>query len=148
MSSKGPRRDIVAPDRWRDRAADLLLLSGCAVGPDFHAPAAPDNAGYTKEPLPPQTASTRVLGGEAQRFVPGGDLSGDWWTLFRSRPLNEMIDQALRANPDLQAAQAALRQANEDVYAGQGALFPKLSANAQAERDADFRCRVRRTEPE
>lgn len=134
MSSKGPRRDIVAPDRWRDRAADLLLLSGCAVGPDFHAPAAPDNAGYTKEPLPPQTASTRVLGGEAQRFVPGGDLSGDWWTLFRSRPLNEMIDQALRANPDLQAAQAALRQANEDVYAGQGSLFPKLSANAQAER--------------
>ncbi len=112
----------------------LLLLSGCAVGPDFHAPAAPDNAGYTKEPLPPQTASTRVLGGEAQRFVPGGDLSGDWWTLFRSRPLNEMIDQALRANPDLQAAQAALRQANEDVYAGQGSLFPKLSANAQAER--------------
>ncbi len=112
----------------------LLLLSGCAVGPDFHAPAAPDNAGYSKEPLPPQTASTRVLGGEAQRFVPGGDLSGDWWTLFRSRPLNEMIDQALRANPDLQAAQAALRQANEDVYAGQGSLFPKLSANAQAER--------------
>lgn len=112
----------------------LLLLSGCEVGPDFHSPAAPGNAGYTKEPLPPQTATTRVQGGEAQRFVPGGDLSGDWWSLFRSRPLNEMIDQALRANPDLQAAQAALREANEDVYAGQGSLFPKLSANAQAER--------------
>jgi len=112
----------------------LLLLSGCEVGPDFHSPAAPDNAGYTKGPLQPQTASTQVQGGEAQRFVPGGDLSGDWWSLFRSRPLNEMIDQALRANPDLQAAQAALREANEDAYAGQGSLFPKLSANAQAER--------------
>ena len=112
----------------------LLLLSGCEVGPDFHAPAAPGNAGYTKGPLQPQTASTQVQGGEAQRFVPGGDLSGDWWSLFRSRPLNEMIDQALRANPDLQAAQAALREANEDAYAGQGSLFPKLSANAQAER--------------
>ncbi|HVC59930.1 MAG TPA: efflux transporter outer membrane subunit [Acetobacteraceae bacterium] len=116
-------------------ALPILLLSGCAVGPDFHPPAAPKHAGYTKEPLQPQTAATALPGGAAQRFVPGGTLSGAWWTLFRSRPLNHLIDQALRANPDLQAAQAALREANENVYAGQGAFFPRLGANAQVERE-------------
>jgi NodT family efflux transporter outer membrane factor (OMF) lipoprotein len=113
----------------------LLLLSGCEVGPDFHRPDAPKQADYTSAPLQPQTAATAVLGGEAQRFAPGGDLSGAWWTLFRSRPLNDLIDQALRANPDLQAAQAALREANENVYAGQGAFFPQLGANAQLARE-------------
>jgi NodT family efflux transporter outer membrane factor (OMF) lipoprotein len=113
----------------------LVLLAGCEVGPDFHRPDAPKDAGYTKEPLQPQTAGTAVAGGEAQHFVPGGDLSGAWWTLFRSRPLNDLIDQALRANPDLQAAQAALREANENVYAGQGALFPTVGVNTQAERE-------------
>lgn len=113
----------------------LLLLTGCEVGPDFHPPAPPNQAGYTREPLQIATLATAVPGGEAQRFVPGGDLSGDWWTLFHSQPLNGLIDQALRGNPDLQAAQAALREANENAYAGQGALFPTLSGNAQAERE-------------
>ena len=49
-----------------------------------------------------------------------------------------LIAQSLAANPDLLAAQAALRQANENVYAGQGALFPTVSANAQAARPSDY----------
>ena len=114
--------------------ATALLCAGCTVGPDFHPPAAPSDAGYGSAPLRP-TAAANARGGEAQRFVPGGDLSGDWWALFRSHPLNDLIDQALRANPDLQAAQASLRQANENLYAGQGALFPTLGASAQAARD-------------
>jgi NodT family efflux transporter outer membrane factor (OMF) lipoprotein len=113
----------------------LLLLPGCEVGPDFQHPAAPKDAGYSSEKLPPTTDATAVHGGESQRFVPGGDLSGEWWTLFQSRPLNRMIDEALQANPDLQAAQAALREAKENVYAGQGALFPSVSANVQPERE-------------
>jgi NodT family efflux transporter outer membrane factor (OMF) lipoprotein len=117
--------------RVRPVLAALLLLSGCEVGPDFARPAAPTDAGYTKETLRPETEATSVPGGDAQRFVPGGDLSGAWWSLFRSRPLNDLIDQALRANPDLQAAQAALRQANENVYAGQASFFPTVGASAQ-----------------
>jgi NodT family efflux transporter outer membrane factor (OMF) lipoprotein len=113
----------------------LPWLAGCAVGPDFHPPAAPQDAGYSRGPLPSGTSATAMAGGEAQRFVPGGDLSGAWWTLFRSPPLTALVDQALQANPDIQAAQAALRQANENVYAGQGALFPKLGVNAQVQRE-------------
>jgi NodT family efflux transporter outer membrane factor (OMF) lipoprotein len=114
--------------------AVALLCAGCAVGPNFHPPAAPKDAGYSSTPLTPTTAAN-VRGGAAQRFVPGGDLSGEWWALFQSRPLNDLIDQALRGNPDLQAAQASLRQANENFYAGQGSLFPTASVNAQAAKE-------------
>ena len=114
--------------------AIALACAGCTVGPDFHPPAAPKDAGYSSTALA-VTASARARGGEAQRFLPGGDLSGEWWTLFRSHLLNGLIDQALGANPDLQAAQAALREANENLYAGQGSLFPTLAFNAQTARD-------------
>jgi NodT family efflux transporter outer membrane factor (OMF) lipoprotein len=113
----------------------LLLLGGCEVGPDFKHPSPPDVAGYTKEPLPAATAATAVQGGEAQRFVQSLDIPGQWWALFHSQPLNQLIEQALRNNPDLDAARAALRTANENVYAGQGGLFPTVGANGQAERE-------------
>jgi NodT family efflux transporter outer membrane factor (OMF) lipoprotein len=113
----------------------LLVLSGCAVGPNFHPPAAPKDAGYTSGQLPAQTASSPVLGGHAQFFQPGADLTGEWWTLFHSTSLDRLIDDALRANPDLVAAQAALREANENVYAEQGALFPAVGLSLQPERE-------------
>src|SRR6266481_6854058 len=100
-----------------------FLLSACAVGPDFERPAAPEVAGYTLEPLARQTSSTDVMGGEAQHFVQGLDIPGQWWTLFHSEALNSLIEQALRNNPTLPAAQAALGQAWENVYAAQGAFF-------------------------
>ena len=99
-------------------------LTGCAVGPNFEQPAAPDVAGYTAQPLAAQTSSADVKGGEAQRFVQGLDIPGQWWTLFHSEPLNTLVGQALRNNPTLPAAEAALRQAWENVYAAQGAFFP------------------------
>jgi NodT family efflux transporter outer membrane factor (OMF) lipoprotein len=112
----------------------LLGLGACTVGPDFERPAAPTDTGYTPEPLATQTASVKMRGGDAQHFLADRDIPGDWWTLFRSRPLNQLIGQALKANPDLDAAQAALRQAQENVYAEQGALFPQASFNFQAEK--------------
>ena len=82
-----------------------------------------------QQPLPAQTASVEVKGGEAQRFVQDMDIPGQWWTLFHSKPLNDLIEQALKANPDLEAAQAALRGAWENVYAQQGAFFPSVDAS-------------------
>ena len=92
-------------------------LSGCTVGPDFLRPAPPDVEGYTAEPLPAQTASADVGGGAAQKFITGQDIPGQWWELFHSKPLTDLVGEALRANPDLAAAHAALRQARENVYA-------------------------------
>jgi len=105
-------------------ATTALLGSACAVGPDFERPAAPDVGGYTSAPLAQQTASAEVKGGEAQHFVQALDIPGQWWTLFHSEALNTLIEEALKNNPTLPAAEAALRQAWENVYAAEGAFFP------------------------
>jgi len=113
----------------------LILVSGCAVGPDFERPAAPDVEGYTPEPLAQQTASAEVAGGETQRLVQGLDIPGQWWALFHSEALNALIEQALKNNPTLPAARAALGQAWENVYAAQGAFFPTAVASYSASRN-------------
>ena len=112
----------------------LLGLAACAVGPDFHSPAAPQGAGYTPEAPVNPVSTAHTLAGAPQRFEPGQDLPGDWWKLFQSPTLDALVKRALAANPDLDAAQAALRQARENLYAGQGALFPNANVSFQPER--------------
>jgi NodT family efflux transporter outer membrane factor (OMF) lipoprotein len=112
----------------------LSLMAGCAVGPDFKRPAAPDVSDYTASPLSTTVATTNVAGGEAQRFGEGSDIAGDWWTLFHSKPLNELIERSLTNNPDLNAAQAALSAARENVLAQRGSYFPSVTAGFSASR--------------
>jgi len=104
------------------------------VGPKFKKPAAPDVSGYTPAPIKTTTATPNVAGGEAQHLAEGGDIPGDWWTLFHSRPLNDLIERALKANPDLKAAQAALLAARENVLAQRGAYYPSVSGSFSATR--------------
>jgi NodT family efflux transporter outer membrane factor (OMF) lipoprotein len=108
-------------------------IGGCTVGPDFQRPST-DVMGYTASPLPPMTASADTIGGDAQRFLAEADVPGQWWTLFRSDTVNMLVDQALKNNADIQAAQAALRQAHENYVAQQGALFPQINAGGSATR--------------
>ena len=115
-------------------AITSLIVAGCAVGPDFHRPAAPDVKGYTPQPLVKQTATANTAGGQAQQFLEGQDIPGQWWTLFHSESLNALVGKALNANPDLAAAQAALRQAQENVYAAEGTLFPSVNADGSGAR--------------
>jgi NodT family efflux transporter outer membrane factor (OMF) lipoprotein len=105
------------------------------VGPDYQPPAAPQTSGYSPVPLP--NATLPAPGGEAQtqRFISDMDIPGEWWTLFHSEPLNELVRSALAHNPDLAAAQAALRAANQNLYAREGGLFPSAGLNLQAERE-------------
>ncbi|GJD42513.1 Antibiotic efflux pump outer membrane protein ArpC [Methylobacterium cerastii] len=121
------------------RAAALaasLSLSACAVGPNYIAPEDPPVARYTKEPLANPSAADKVAtrqGGSAdQSFVSGADIPGQWWTLFRSKALNRLVEEALANNPNLEAAQASLRIAQQNVLAQKGTLYPSLSANPQA----------------
>jgi outer membrane protein TolC len=110
-------------------ALAAIFVSGCAVGPDFKVPAAPDTTGYTKGALPARTASTDTALGEAQRFEKQKDISATWWQLFHSRALNSLIEKSLEANPSLQSAIAALRVAKFGVYAQEGHYFPTVQAN-------------------
>ncbi|HLZ68161.1 MAG TPA: efflux transporter outer membrane subunit [Aliidongia sp.] len=115
-------------------SATLALVAGCAVGPDFEAPPAPTDAGYSADPLPKETVSSSVAGGNAQRLVDGLDIPGQWWSLYHSEPLNKLVETALKANPDLDAAQAALREARENVLAGDGALYPTVTGSLSGSR--------------
>ncbi|HXS72718.1 MAG TPA: efflux transporter outer membrane subunit [Rhodanobacteraceae bacterium] len=117
--------------------ACVLPLAGCAVGPNFKKPAAPDVSGYTAQPLQATSATAQVAGGESQRFDVGADLSGDWWTLFHSRRLNALIGEALANNHDLKAAQAALTVAHENTLAQRGAYYPSIDAGLSASRQHD-----------
>jgi NodT family efflux transporter outer membrane factor (OMF) lipoprotein len=114
--------------------AGATALPGCAVGPSFHTPAPPAAAGYMTRPLPQSTASADVPGGDAQRFVAGEDVDFRWWRAFGSEALNSLVEESFRANPSVPAAQAALRQAQEEVYAQRGYFYPSVAANYAFER--------------
>jgi len=102
-------------------------LVGCTLGPDFLRPAPPAVTGYTATPLPPETVSADTIAGDAQRFLQDTDVPGQWWTLFRSPVLDGLVEQALRANPDIDAAQASVRQAHNNYLAQAGSFFPQVS---------------------
>jgi NodT family efflux transporter outer membrane factor (OMF) lipoprotein len=112
-----------------------LLLSACAVGPNFHAPAPPATEGYAPGELPKSTASTGVVGGESQRFLSGQDLPGEWWSLFGSAALDQLITQAMANYPDISAQQAALREARENVRAEAGVFLPSATGTGLADRE-------------
>jgi NodT family efflux transporter outer membrane factor (OMF) lipoprotein len=116
-----------------------LSLDGCAVGPDFQRPVAPEQAGYAEKPLPQQIpAATAEPGGEAQQLRTGSDLAQDWWKLFQSEPLTRLIESALQENATLAAATASLRQAQEILAANRGNLLvPGVNAQAGFARDRE-----------
>ncbi|MGH8269171.1 MAG: efflux transporter outer membrane subunit, partial [Steroidobacteraceae bacterium] len=112
-----------------------LLAAGCAAGPNFEPPPTPRTAGYTAQSLAATAATPGDSAGAAQRLQPGADIPADWWRLFHSRSLDALVAAALKSNPSLQAAQAALRVAREDVLAQRGAYFPAVSAGMSASRN-------------
>jgi NodT family efflux transporter outer membrane factor (OMF) lipoprotein len=113
----------------------IWLVGGCTVGPDFARPEPPTIDRLTQGALLPQTTAPPGVGRSAQHFDVGRDIPGEWWTLFRSPPLDALIRQALAASPSLAAAQAALRQARELRRAGEGAFFPLVQAGFVASRN-------------
>src|SRR5260221_6067981 len=115
--------------------AAIALLSACTVGPDFERPEPPNVDRYTADPLPRATESARVEKGEAQHFLAGRDLPGEWWNLFRSPALDALITDAVKASPNLKAAEAALHQAREMRLAGEGAFFPLVQGSFNASRN-------------
>jgi NodT family efflux transporter outer membrane factor (OMF) lipoprotein len=114
--------------------SSVALTASCAVGPRYHRPEAPANAGYAPAPLPQTSASAPIHGGEVQRLISDRDIPFEWWQLFQSPALNALVERAFRANPTIAAAQAALAQAQELVYAQRGYFFPTIGANYDFER--------------
>ena len=124
-------------DRRPSRVAGLAMafaLAGCAVGRDFVPIPTPENVSFSADAKMTGTVSSPGPNGVAQKFEEGRDIPGDWWTVFHSRRMNDLITRSLAANPGLQASQAALRQAEENLRAQRGTLFPTIDANESATR--------------
>ena len=115
-------------------AATAIMFAGCAVGPDFLPPQPPAAGSYTATTLPEATAGTPGSAGAPQRFIPGQEIPGDWWTLFHSEGLDRLIRQALAKSPTLALAQAMILEARENRRAQFGELFPGVDANLSASR--------------
>jgi len=110
--------------------AIVVSLAGCAVGPNFNPAAVPDVDGYVPGKLAspnPGNDAPRVQG---QHFVTGADVSARWWAAFQSRPLNELIKLAVDHNPNLQAAEAAIKVAQYNAYAQRGLFLPQVTGNS------------------
>ena len=114
-----------------------VLLLGCTVGPDYRSAPPPAVDRFTETALPEATAQATVPGGAAQRFVAGQDIARDWWTAFHAPKIDALVAQALAANPDLAAAQASLREAQQNMRAEQGALLPKVTGAVSAQRQRE-----------
>jgi NodT family efflux transporter outer membrane factor (OMF) lipoprotein len=104
---------------------------GCAVGPDFVRPEPPPIERYTQGIEP---TTTIPVEGKAQRFEKGAAVVADWWRLFNSSKLDDMIKEAVANNQTLQAAQARLRQSQDNLRAGYGVFYPQLDAGFDAAR--------------
>ncbi|MBN3767212.1 efflux transporter outer membrane subunit [Burkholderia sp. Ac-20365] len=108
-----------------------LALCGCAVGPDFHAPAAPDVTSYTRDAQPTATQAA----GTTQTLVAANSALPEWWTQFRSDALNHLVDTALQHSPTLDEARAKLVEARENYVAQAGATeFPAIDAKLSGTR--------------
>ncbi len=100
--------------------AASIALAGCVVGPNYAGPPA----------VVPQAVS-------APAFNRAGDASNAapqerWWTALNDPELNVLIEAALAASPDAQAASARVRQARASLRQQKAALLPTTSTSALA----------------
>lgn len=118
------------PSIKRARAATAVaasaLLAACVVGPNFHTPAAPAVTSYS------------MVGDDANigpsRAAIGEKVVSEWWTLFHSPALDQLMRQAVAGNPTLAEARARLEASRQAVKAEDGRLIADASAGAQRER--------------
>ncbi len=105
--------------------AALLVLAGCAVGPDYQKPAAATPAQY-KEAGPALAAHETGNWKPAQPSEEA--LRGEWWKVFGDPGLNTLQEEALAANQNLKAAAARLEQARALQRDARSDFFPKVDA--------------------
>lgn len=111
--------------RFRVLAA-ALLLSSCAVGPDYHRPAAPVPAAFKELPK------------DAPVWTPvsprDGADRGAWWSVYADAELDRLEQQVNISNQNVKQYEAQYRQAVGLLQEARAQLFPILGATASAQR--------------
>lgn len=101
--------------------AGLLLLSGCAVGPDFHPPATNIEA---------QFGEIAKLPAQHTQLVSQPVVATDWWNEFHDADLSRLIDAALQQNLTIKIAATRIRQARAERGVAAAELFPHVDMDA------------------
>jgi len=110
----------------------VFLLAGCAVGPDYHRPAA-----VPSQPLP---AAFTINGVVWKPAAPGSNRPrGSWWIAFDDPALNRLQDLALQENQTLAGSVAALAQARDMVTEARSQYFPQISTTPSYVRERTSR---------
>jgi len=100
----------------------LMLLAGCALGPDYQRPAALVPVQY-KNDAPWKTVA------------PSDQVEkGKWWEIYADETLNGLEEQTLAANQSLKAAHARLTQAYAAAGISKADQLPRLDLNASGQR--------------
>lgn len=120
---------VIFSARLRPLAAALIaasLLGACAVGPDYSRPPVEQSlpAHYDGDAM--QVADTHNA---------PNSLQAGWWRQFNDPVLDALVDQALQHNPELELAEARIREARAGTEAIAGSRLPQLSAGASVSRD-------------
>ena len=107
--------------------ACALCVSDCTVGPDFVRPTPPSAVRYSTDTLHGEEGPANDT---AQHIALGGEIEGDWWTLFRSDAIDQLVKQAVDHNRSLVASMATLAQAQELALAQAGSQYPQVGLTA------------------
>lgn len=117
----------------------MLLLSSCAVGPDYQRPDVLEDLGVKDDAFKvsltlAESLPKVVAWGETQKFTLN-EVQAEWWKSFGSEKLNQLVAQGLQSSPTLQAADATLEQAKQSYEAQAGSsLYPQVSLGAGGSR--------------
>ena len=95
----------------------LAFLTGCHVGPNYHAPALPAAAAASLVSMNPSLESSE----------PPPEA---WWQLYSSPRLEELVQEALGANRALAAAEAHLAAARAVLSAARATRYPSTEVVA------------------
>lgn len=109
-----------------------VLLSACSSEPPITPPPPAANAGYAPAGVP--TIPSVGKAGTDQHFALGKEVSGEWWGLFQSRALDDLLGQAIAGNRNLAAATASLAAAHDAVMVAAGGFYPQVDFGASIER--------------
>jgi multidrug efflux system outer membrane protein len=95
----------------------LVLLSGCAVGPNYKRPTVNVPTDY-RGAMPARTAEAASLGNEK------------WWDVYQDPVLTQLIHTALQQNYDVRIAAARVIEAQAQVGITRANQFPSASVGA------------------
>ncbi|EPR09459.1 RND transporter [Sphingobium indicum IP26] len=111
-----------------------LVLSGCAAGPDYRAPA------------PAALGVPAAYSQGASAPLDEAELAA-WWTRLDDPALSGLIDRAIAHNLDIVQAQARLRQARESLRQARAAFLPQANGSASGGRNYSSRDAGGRLDP-